>query len=143
MKTGLELPRGAFAVRTGVPAVQTIRHRLSDPLGYNAGMKYVRLPLIALCALLPLIAVADPGKDESGHGKHRKHRAEFKEEYWDGNCKVERKLEKNGDYKEERKCKGAHRAAAPVYVPAPVVVQPAPAVVIQPGLVIQGTVRVK
>jgi hypothetical protein len=42
---------------------------------------------------------------------HRRHRAEFKEEYWDGNSKVERKLEKNGEYKEERKCKGEPRAA--------------------------------
>lgn len=106
-------------------------------------MKFSRLPLIALCALVPLVAVADPDKDESGHGKRGKHRTEFKEEYRDGNCKVERKLEKNGDYKEERKCKGVSRAAAPVYVPAPVIVQPAPPVVIQPGLVIQGTVRVK
>jgi hypothetical protein len=106
-------------------------------------MHYARLLLISLAALAPLASMADPGKDESGHGKHRKHRAEFKEEYWDGNCKVERKLEKNGEYKEERKCKGASRAAAPVYVPAPVVVHPAPAVVVEPGIVIQGTVRLK
>ena len=77
-------------------------------------------------------------KDQHGHGKHRGHGPEFKEEYWDGNCKVERKLKKNGDYKEERKCKGAQQ----VYVPAPVVVPAAP-VVVEPGIVIQGTVRVR
>lgn len=47
--------------------------------------------------------MADPHKDESGHGR-RAH----KEEYRDGHCKVERKWEGNGDYKEERKCEGAH-----------------------------------
>jgi hypothetical protein len=29
-----------------------------------------------------------------------------KEEFWHGGCKVERKWEKNGNYKEEVKCKG-------------------------------------
>lgn len=92
--------------------------------------------------VLPLAASADPDKDESGHGKGRGHdRREYKEEYWDGNCKVERKLEKSGEYKEERKCKGPrrghdHYGQAPVYVPAP-----AP-VVVQPGVTIHGTVRV-
>jgi Ni/Co efflux regulator RcnB len=87
----------------------------------------------------PFAAFADPHKDESGHGKRRHGRAEYKQEYWDGNCKVERKLEKNGDYKEERKCKGGQphvvHAPQPVYVPAPVVVE-------TPGVVIHGTVRV-
>lgn len=46
-------------------------------------------------------ALADPWKDESGKGR----RGEHKEEYWDGHCKVERKWKKNGDFKEERKCK--------------------------------------
>ncbi|HEX2547766.1 MAG TPA: hypothetical protein VHL79_22975 [Ramlibacter sp.] len=125
-------------------------------------MKRPSLCVLALCALLPFAALADPDKDESGHGKHRKHgkhHAEFKQEYWEGNCKVERKREKNGDYKEERKCKGqrhAHedkrrrehdrtshaQAPRPVYVvPAqPVVVQPAP-VVVQPGVTIHLPLR--
>ena len=64
--------------------------------------------LLPLAILLPLSAVADPDKNESGKGN--KHKREFKEEFWDGNCKVERKLEGNGDYKEERKCKGARQA---------------------------------
>lgn len=86
-----------------------------------------------------LAAQADPGKNESGHGKGRGHdKREYKEEYWDGNCKVERKLEKNGNYKEERKCKGPSQAyyqPAPVYVPAPM-----PAA--EPSITIHGTVRI-
>lgn len=51
---------------------------------------------------------ADPDKDESGRGRER--RVERKEEFWQGDCKIERKWEKNGEYKEERKCgKGERR----------------------------------
>lgn len=103
-----------------------------------------KLPVLLLpVALLafPLAASADPGKDESGHGRGRGHeRREYKEEYWDGNCKVERKLEKSGEYKEERKCKGPR----PVYYEsAPVQVGPSPApVIVEPGITIHGTVRI-
>ena len=71
-------------------------------------------------------ALADPDKDESGHGRHS-HRPS-KQEYWDGPCKVERKWEGNGEYKEERKCRGGghYRTSAPVE-PYP---QPQPGVVI-------------
>lgn len=104
-------------------------------------MKNLRILLLPLTfVVFPLPAFSDPDKDESGHGRgHRHERREFKEEYWDGNCKVERKLEKNGDYKEERKCKGprhGHYQAAPVYVPA------APPVVVEPGISVHGTVRI-
>ena len=96
-----------------------------------------------ISATIMTSAFADPDKDESGHGRRHKHGGrEYKEEYWDGNCKVERKWEKSGEYKEERKCKGArrghdHHGQAPVYV----VPAPAP-VVVQPGVTIHGTVRV-
>jgi hypothetical protein len=96
-----------------------------------------------------MAAAADPHKDESGHGhgrgKHGKHAGrEYKEKYWDGNCKVERKFGKNGEYKEERKCQGGRAyGQAPAYGPAPV---HAPVPVYGPvpgqGIVIQGTVRV-
>lgn len=104
-------------------------------------MKKLHLLLLPLVlAAFPLSAFADRDKDESGHGRGRGHeRREFKEEYWDGNCKVERKLEKNGDYKEERKCKGPRQA---YYEPAPVYVPAAPPVVVQPGITIHGTVRI-
>ncbi len=64
----------------------------------------LKILLLPLAMLIPLGAVADDWKDESGKGK--KHKREFKEEFWDGNCKVERKFKGNGDYKEKRKCKG-------------------------------------
>ncbi len=57
-------------------------------------------------------AAADPGKDESGHGKRGKYKEEYKRdndgykyERKDGNCKYEYKEDKDG-VKEERKCKG-------------------------------------
>ena len=92
-------------------------------------------------AALPLMATADSWKDESGHGYGHGHdRREYKEEYWDGNCKVERKLKKSGEYKEERKCKAPRQGyygQGPVYVPAP------PPVVVHPGgVTIHGTVRI-
>lgn len=80
--------------------------------------------LIGLACAGP--ALADPDKDESGHGRGR-HR-EYKEEYWNGHCKVERKWEKDGDYKEERKCEGGerhgHRARPVAVYPQPTVVYP-------------------
>ncbi|MGR4869083.1 hypothetical protein ACIPRI_09485 [Variovorax sp. LARHSF232] len=105
-------------------------------------MKNSSISLLAAAILFaPLVAAADPYKDESGHGKRKYSNREYKEEYWDGNCKVERKLEKSGEYKEERKCKGpAHHGAGPAYAPAPVYVPVPP---VEPGIVIQGTVRVK
>ena len=79
--------------------------------------------LQAFLIALPMLSHADPWKDESGHGKRRGHdRREYKEDYWDGHCKVERKVKKNGDYKEERKCDGpqhGYREPSPVYAPAP------------------------
>lgn len=107
-------------------------------------MNAIRLSTLLLAlATLPFTAAADPDKDESGHGKRRHGKSEYKHEYWDGNCKVEIK-QKNGDYKEERKCKGPHhvQAAPVVVVPQPVYVAP-PAVVVEPGVVIHGTIRVK
>lgn len=99
-----------------------------------------RLFLCATLAALPLIGAADPWKDESGNGRGRDfERREFKEEYWDGNCKVERKLERNGEYKEERKCRPA---GSVYYQPAPVYVPPGPPIEVQPGITIHGTIRI-
>jgi hypothetical protein len=59
-------------------------------------------------------ASADPWKDESGkgrwrggyYGEPRGHYArEYKEEFRQGGCKIERKWERSGEYKEEIKCK--------------------------------------
>jgi hypothetical protein len=79
-------------------------------------------------------AAADPDKDESGKGRWRdgyersydspgrgygygyerprRERRAFKEEYDDGRCKYERKLEKSGEYKEEVKCRGGRPGRA-------------------------------
>lgn len=64
-----------------------------------------------LCGSLSMALYADPpeGRGWKKHGKHDRY--EYKEEYWDGNCKVERKWERDGDYKEERKCKRPRRYA--------------------------------
>ena len=90
---------------------------------------HVSTLLFALAAM-PSAAVARPDKDGRGHGKARPGRHEYKHEYWDGNCKVEIK-QKNGDYKEERKCKAPrhvhhHAPSHVVVVPQPVVVAPQP-----------------
>jgi len=116
-------------------------------------MKHLFRPF-ALAALLAsglvVPAMADPHKDESGHGRGKSwHKdREHKEEYWDGRCKVERKWDK-GEYKEKRKCKDGYARARqydgpyyaapqPVYpAPQPGVIVERPAVVIQPQIVIR------
>jgi hypothetical protein len=75
--------------------------------------------LIIGAALLASPALADPWKDESGKGRWGGDRGyygrsynearEYKQEYRQGNCKIERKWERGGDYKEEVKCKGGYR----------------------------------
>jgi hypothetical protein len=85
----------------------------------------------ALAAWTAPAALADPDKDESGHGrKHygrdyrdddekragrRGHRREYKEEFRYGDCKTERKWEKDGGYKEETKCEGGSRTPSAAY----------------------------
>jgi hypothetical protein len=89
----------------------------------SAKMATILLAVSSAVFLTP--AAADPHKDESGHG--RQH----------GHCKVERKWEGNGDYKEERKCRGGghyHASAPGEPYPQP---EPEPAVVISvPPIVI-------
>jgi len=64
-------------------------------------MRTARVLLWGALLALPFAVNADPWKDESGHGK--RHHREYKEEYWDGPCKVKREY-KNGKYKEKREC---------------------------------------
>jgi hypothetical protein len=70
---------------------------------------------VAICAMTVLAgpALADPWKDESGKGWWRdgdrraySESREYKQEFRQGNCKVERKWGRHGEYKEEVKCKG-------------------------------------
>jgi hypothetical protein len=71
------------------------------------------LSTLAIMGLLSGAALADPWKDESGKHGWKYHPSdgyaaydrEHKEEFWIGNCKIERKWEPDGSYKEERKCK--------------------------------------
>lgn len=87
---------------------------------------------MALLAGVPSTAMADPWKDESGHGRYG--RGDHKVEWYDGRCKHERKWERGGGYKEEVKCRGPGRYAPRVYyerptiyyAPPPAVVYPAP-----------------
>ncbi|AEG93276.1 glycine zipper 2TM domain-containing protein [Ramlibacter tataouinensis] len=96
--------------------------------------RFLPLLLSALAVLVSAPTLADDDDDDDrrgrghkhGHHKHKEHK-EHKEEFWEGNCKIERKWEKNGDFKEERKCKGAR----------PVAVHAAPAVVYPPWIVVQ------
>ncbi|MCA0894882.1 glycine zipper 2TM domain-containing protein [Microbulbifer agarilyticus] len=75
-------------------------------------MKLLSSVLVAmLCGSLSVALHAEPpeGKGWKKHHKHKKH--SYKEEYWEGNCKIERKWKRNGDYKEERTCKNPNRYA--------------------------------
>jgi hypothetical protein len=77
----------------------------------------MRNALAAFFALTMLAgpATADPWKNENGKSHERYERGyynsynqdrEYKQEYRRGNCKIERKWERSGEYKEEIKCKG-------------------------------------
>lgn len=88
------------------------------------------LAILSVC--LPVALVAVPATSFAhGHGHHHHHKHGHKEEYWDGQCKVERKWKGNGEYKEKRKCRDrpmVYQAPQPVYMapPAPVYVAPQP-----------------
>jgi len=73
------------------------------------------LLVIVTLSLLASPCFADPWKDESGKGRLSYDRGpyraynydrEYKQEYYRGPCKIERKWGKHGEYKEETKCKG-------------------------------------
>ena len=74
--------------------------------------KLVGTALTLACALAASPAFAKHGKQ--------------KEEFWDGDCKVERKWKKDGGYKEKRNCHAAPYAEAqrqpPVVITLPPVV---------------------
>jgi hypothetical protein len=40
------------------------------------------------------------------YGRSYNEAREYKQEFYRGPCKIERKRERNGEYKEETKCKG-------------------------------------
>ncbi|WMD18328.1 hypothetical protein RAS12_16955 [Achromobacter seleniivolatilans] len=89
----------------------------------------VTLSAAALLSLAPLAAEADSDRHQHRHGR------EYKEKYWDGACKVERKWKRNGEYQEKRKCRDDYRQGygMPQQVLVPM---PAPAIVITPPTII-------
>ena len=84
------------------------------------------LIVAAICA--PVSAMADDDDDEYCCSRHR---GEYKEKFWDGNCKVKREWE-DGKYKEERECEGRD-----IRRDRPIVIQPAPVVVYPPWVVVE------
>ncbi|MFW7344066.1 hypothetical protein V0R37_21275 [Pollutimonas sp. H1-120] len=96
-------------------------------------MKMRQLLITGALLAAPFTAGADSWKDESGHG-YRSER-EFKEEYWDGHCKVKREYKKDGEYKEERKCEAPERR---YYEREPVYRSGRPAIIIDPVIRIGG-----
>ncbi|WP_354683937.1 hypothetical protein [Cupriavidus necator] len=65
------------------------------------------LPVVSL-ALLCLMATSAARADERDHS-HYRERGEYKEKFRSGRCEVEREQKRDGEYKEERKCKGGPR----------------------------------
>ncbi|EBW4675943.1 hypothetical protein FNI46_09875 [Salmonella enterica subsp. salamae] len=99
-------------------------------------MKNFARALLSVLLIVPMLAYADPWKDESGNGHHHDRHGDrydkaYKTEYRDGRCKVERKWEGNGDYKEERKCRGYDDRPS-YYDSDPAIVISTPDIVIRP-----------
>ena len=117
-------------------------------------MRRPLLPVIAAvaaCAAAPVLADDDDGWRR--HGPRHWGHAEYRDRYREGGCKVERRWDQWGGYREKRKCRGpayggyppygAHYAPAPHHgygpvhaapgvwaVPGGVVIQP-PAIVVR------------
>lgn len=99
---------------------------------------FSKISLALLLACLPFAASADSWDDDDDDDRGR-----YKQQYRDGHCKIKRELKKNGDFKEERRCKGRPYGGH-VHAPMPVPVYgPAPVLVIDPGLTIHGTVTIR
>jgi hypothetical protein len=76
--------------------------------------------LAALLALAWSPGIADGWKDDGRGAWKREYKAdgEWKEEYDDGNCKIERKRDKDGGYQEKVDCKrGPTMRPSVFYVP--------------------------
>ncbi|WP_346836966.1 glycine zipper 2TM domain-containing protein [Microbulbifer sp. SAOS-129_SWC] len=83
---------------------------------------HVIASLLIACSLAGVVHADPPeGRGWKKHRHHDRHhdRYQAREEYWDGNCKVERKWKHNGDYTEERHCHNDYRRPAQVVVVLP------------------------
>lgn len=67
-----------------------------------------RFSLTAIAVALALSCIDQASADDRSHGR-RDARPGHEEQYRDGNCRVKRKWEKDGDFKEELECKGTRR----------------------------------
>jgi surface antigen len=76
------------------------------------GYRMRRFPLTAVAAALALSCFDPASADDDGR---RVARSDHEEQYRDGNCRVKRKWEKDGDFKEEIECKGARRGPTVFY----------------------------
>lgn len=111
-------------------------HNIPDTRGRASrrSSSFLTLSAAALISLAPLAAEAG----DKHHHHHRHKGGEYKEQYWDGACKVERKWKRNGEYREKRKCHDgyAYGYPQPVAVPmmpvAPAIVIAPPAIIIRP-----------
>ncbi|WP_193161140.1 RT0821/Lpp0805 family surface protein [Microbulbifer hainanensis] len=81
-------------------------------------MKTVQIIAATLigCGLAALTH-ADPPEGRGWKKHHHKKHYEAREEYWDGNCRVERKWKHNGDYVEERHCQAPRQQVRVVVLP--------------------------
>ncbi|MNK72488.1 hypothetical protein D3C87_919630 [compost metagenome] len=111
-------------------------HNISDSLT-GASRRSCSLLTLSAAALISLAPLAAEAGDKHHHHRHKG--GEYKEKYWDGACKVERKWKRNGDYSEKRKCRDGYAygyAPQPVAVPmmpvAPAIVITPPSIIIRP-----------
>lgn len=106
-----------------------------------------RVFVLTLLTALSCPAVADPGGRGHGHGRHGRDDDErghshgpkgsmYTEQYLDGLCMVERRWDKHGRYREERRCREPAAYGTPYGIqyaaPPTVIAVPPPAIVIQP-----------
>jgi len=108
------------------------RHRILNSRACSrACSPLLALSAAAVLSLAPLAAEADSDRHHHRHGR------EYKEKYWEGNCRVERKWKRNGEYQEKRKCRDDYAYG---YAPQPVAV---PVMPVQPGIVISPTIVIR
>jgi hypothetical protein len=96
-------------------------------------MKKLLATSLMAAALLPFAAArADHARDDRSGDYAVADSRGYKDKYRVGDCEIKRKWKKNGEYKEERKCKAPRHvepAAMPSYPVAPA----------GPGIVVNGT----
>lgn len=70
-------------------------------------LRNVPMLVMGVCLAVAASAPAFADRDNDDDGSRGRYRGgEYKESFWDGPCKVERELKRDGSYKEERECKG-------------------------------------